>query len=251
MSIAGQVALVTGAGQGIGCAIARALAAAGAHIAVNDIREDSAQRTCRELVDQGYKAVAVVADVAADEAVRRMVGDVTEQLGPIGILVNNAAAAAELQPFAQSSVEEQNQELAKLHGTLHCTRHVCPEMIRREQGSIINVSSIAGRHAMPLRAVYSAANAGIEAFTRTLAKELGPHGIRVNAVSPGATESPRFRARNQEVRENIAKAIALRCFAEPEDIAAAVVFLAGEQARYINGAVIDVDGGFGGFLPPT
>ena len=102
---------------------------------------------------------------------------------------------------------------------------------------------------MPGRAIYSAANAGIDMFTRALAGEVGPYGITVNSISPGATESPRFRARAEEVRQEHRKMIALDRFAEPEEIAQAVLFLAGDQANYITGAILDVDGGFGGYKP--
>jgi len=250
MEIIGQVALVTGAGQGIGRAISFALAAKGARVAVNDVCEETAERTCRELIDEGFQAQAVAADVADDDSVREMVTQVIEGLGPIDILVNNAAAPAEPQAFAHSTPDTQQQELVTLLGTLNCSRHVCRGMIERGRGSIVNISSIAGRYSMPTRAVYAAANAGIESFTRSLGKELGRHGITVNAVSPGATESPRFRARSDEVRKGIARSIALGRFAEPEEIADAVVFLASDKARYLSGAVIEVAGGFGGFLPP-
>ena len=249
MRVVGRVALVTGAGQGIGHAIAHALAGAEVEVAVNALHRESAERTCRELSDQGVRAIAVPADVADPKAVEQMVRETAASLGPIDILVNNAAASAEPVPFADCSLEEMHRELVTLLGTLYCTRYACPGMIHHQSGRIINISSIAGRHAMPTRAAYSAANAGIESFTRTMAKELGAHGITVNAVSPGATETPRFRNRAEEVRESIAKGIGLHQFAEPEDIAHAVLFLASDQAGYINGAVIDVDGGFSGFPP--
>ena len=249
MKVVGKVALVTGAGQGIGHSIAHTLAGAGVEVAVNALHDESAQRTCRELSEQGARAIAVPADVADADAVERMVRETAAALGPIDILVNNAAASAEPVPFADCSLEEMHRELVTLLGTLYCTRYACPDMIHHQSGRIINISSISGRHAMPTRAAYSAANAGIEAFTRTMAKELGAHGITVNAVSPGATETPRFRSRTEEVREGAARSIALHRFAEPVDIAHAVLFLASDQAGYINGAVLDVDGGFSGFPP--
>ena len=187
--------------------------------------------------------------MADSDVVEKMVRETAASLGPIDILVNNAAASAEPVTFADCSLEEMQRELVTLLGTLYCTRYACPGMIHHQSGRIINISSIAGRHAMPTRAAYSAANAGIESFTRTMAKELGVHGITVNAVSPGTTETPRFRSRTKEVREGAARSIALHRFAEPEDIAHAVLFLASDRAGYINGAVIDVDGGFSGFPP--
>ena len=113
----------------------------------------------------------------------------------------------------------------------------------------INISSISGRRGQPGRSIYSAANAGIETFTRALAAEVGQYGITVNAVSPGSTESPRFRARSEDVRADHRLMAALDRFAEPEEIAQAVLFLASDQANYITAAVIDVDGGFAGHKP--
>ncbi len=250
MRLAGRVALVTGAGQGIGRAIAHALAGASAAVAVNSLSGDSAEHTCRELQDLGFQALAVPADASCDSAVSSLVQEVNRELGPIDILVNNAAAPASSSPFEKSTLADQNNELVTLLATFTCSRHVCSGMIKRRTGRIVNISSIAGRHGMPLRAVYSAANAGIDAFTRSLAKELGPFGITVNSVAPGATETPRFRARSPEVRESVLRAVALKRFAEPEEIAQAVVFLASDQAAYINGAILDVDGGFCGYMPP-
>jgi NAD(P)-dependent dehydrogenase (short-subunit alcohol dehydrogenase family) len=241
---------VTGAGQGIGHAIAHALASRGATVAVNALHEKSAARTCDELVGKGCKAIAVAADVADETAVRAMIEKVSRELGPVDVLVNNAAASAGLKPFAESTAEEQHAELAKLLGGFHCTRLVCSGMIARRYGRIVNISSIAGRHGMPLRAVYSAANAGLDAFTRALAKELGPYGVTVNSVSPGAIESPRFQARSKDVREATRQAIALQRFGKPEDIANVVLFLASDEGAYLNGAILDVDGGFCGYLPP-
>lgn len=249
MELVDHVALVTGAGQGIGRAIAFALASAGARIGVNALHQKSADRTCHELIEGGHRAIAVPGNVADDAIVSKMVQSVIEQLGPIDVLVNNAAAPAEMRLFAESTLEEQNDELVTLIGTLNCTRYVCSQMIKRRTGRIVNISSIGGRHAMPMRAVYCAANAGIDTFTRTMAKELGTFGITVNAVSPGATESPRFRARSEELRRAVRQAIALDRFAEPEEIAAAVMFLLSDQANYISGAVLDVDGSFSGYPP--
>jgi len=249
MKLMGEVALVTGAGKGIGKAIAQALAENGAAVAVNALHEESAQAACKELIDAGHKACAVPADVSDDAAVRRMFERATSKLGPIDILVNNAAAPAEMIPFASTTAQIQHEEMVTLTGTFNCTRCVLGGMIERRRGRIINISSVAGRHAMPERAIYSAANAGIDIFTRSLAAEVGPYGITVNSISPGATESPRFRARAEEVRQEHRKMIALDRFAEPEEIARAVLFLAGDQANYITGAILDVDGGFGGYKP--
>jgi len=242
MKVVGKVALVTGAGQGIGHSIAHTL-----EVAVNALHDESAQRTCRELSEQGARAIAVPADVADADAVERMVRETAAALGPIDILVNNAAASAEPVPFADCSLEEMHRELVTLLGTLYCTRYACPGMIHHQSGRIINISSISGRHAHPGGLLSGQCrDRGVYPDN---GKELGAHGITVNAVSPGATEPPRFRSRTEEVREGAARSIAQHRFAEPVDIAHAVLFLASDQAGYINGAVLDVDGGVSGFPP--
>ena len=249
MRLLGQVALVTGGGKGIGKAIGRLLAEHGCAVAVNALHETSATAACRELRDAGHRACAVPADVSDEAAAEEMVKRAAGELGPIDILVNNAAAPAEFVQFADTTSEIQRQEMVTLLGVFHCTRHVLPSMIERKRGRIINISSCAGRHGQPGRAVYSAANAGIDSFTRALCMEVGRYGITVNSVSPGATETPRFRARSEGVRQEHRRVIALNRFAEPEEVAQAVLFLASDQANYLSGAVIDVDGGFAGYVP--
>ena len=250
MKILGDVVLVTGAGQGIGRAVAHAFADLGLKVAVNALHEESSQRTCKELTDKGCKAVAVPADVGEDAAVQVMVKKAEEELGPIDILINNAAAPAEPSLFKDSTLETQNKELITLIGTLNCTRYVCTGMVDRNRGMIINISSLAGQFPMPTRAVYGSANAGIDMFTQTMAIELGLHGITVNAVSPGGIETPRFKARSKEIRAGMTRAVGLKRFGEPEEIADTVLFLASDKASYINGATIKVDGGFSGFQLP-
>lgn len=249
MKLMGEVALVTGAGKGIGKAIAKMLAEHGCAVAVNALHEESAAGACKELTDAGYRACAIAADVSDEAAVGEMVKRAAGELGPIDILVNNAAAPAEFVRFVDTTGEIQRQEMVTLVGVFNCTRHVLRSMIDRKRGRIINISSGSGRHGQPGRAVYSAANAGIDTFTKALCMEVGQYGITVNSISPGAIESPRFQARSEEIREAHRRVIALDRFGEPEEIAQMVLFLAGDQAAYITGAVIDVDGGFAGHMP--
>ena len=249
MKLAGKVALVTGAGKGIGKAIANLLAQSGAAVAVNAYHQESAAAASSELTEAGYRAIPVAADVSDQDAVNRMVSKIEGQFGMIDILVNNAAAPAEYVPFENTTPDIQHEELVTLLGVFCCTRRALPKMIEARRGRIINISSIAGRHGLPGRAIYSAANAGIEAFSRTLANEIGQYGINVNCVSPGSVESPRFKARSEEIRRKLREAISLDRFGEPEEIAQAVLFLASDMSGYMTGSVIDVDGGFVGQPP--
>ena len=249
IKLVGGTALVTGAGKGIGKAIARLLAENGAAVAINAYHQESASGSCQELIDAGYRSMAVPADVSDQEAVDRMVSEAQQQLGTIDILVNNAAPPAQFVAFEDTTQDIQHDELVTLLGVLNCTRRILPKMIQAKRGRIINISSIAGRYDMPGRAIYSAANAGIESFSRALALEVGQYGINVNCVSPGATESPRFKARSEEVRRKHRESISLDRFAEPEEVAQAVLFLASDVSNYVTGSVIDVDGGFTGYFP--
>ena len=249
MELTGKVALVTGAGRGIGQAIAELLAQHGAQVAVNDVHAESAEQTCRQLADAGRRAVAVPADVADQDAVNAMVARVAAELGPVDLLVNNAAALAEFCPFQETTPQIQHEELVTFLGVLHCTRSVLPGMIAARRGRVISISSVACRQGLPGRAVYSGANAGIEAFSKALSAEVGQYGITVNCISPGAIESPRFKARSQEIRAAQRQIISLERFGEPAEIAQAVLFFASDMSDYVTGAVLDVDGGFRSHLP--
>ncbi len=249
MALVEKVALVSGAGRGIGKAIAKALSAKGIKVGVNALHEESAHASAQEIIDAGGQAIALPADVSDQNAVYMMVHKLVKDFAPVDILVNNAAAPAKMMPFEKTTLKEQNDELVTLLGTLNCTRAVLASMIERRIGRIINISSIAGRHGMPGRCVYSASNGGIDSFTKALAHEVGQYGITVNSISPGATESPRFKARSKEVRDAHQRMIAIPRFGQPEDMAGAVLFFAEEDSSYITGAVLDLDGGFSGYEP--
>lgn len=240
----GQVALVTGAGKGIGRAIAIGLAREGAKVVVNALHQSSAENTCKELLSEGYEAMAVIADVGNNKVVEEMVSQVLDRFKRIDILVNNAAAPAEIILFKDTTKSDRDNEMVTLEGVFNCTRAVVETMIAQGSGRIINISSVGGRMGDVGRAVYSAAKAGMDIFTKALAKELGQYNITVNSVSPGAIESPRFKARSEAIREAHLKLIALGRFGEPEEVADLVVFLASKKAGYITGAVIPIDGGF-------
>lgn len=244
-----DVALVTGAGRGIGRAIAGVLAGHGAAVAINDRDRAAAEAACADLTARGHRAAAYVADVTDRDGVRHMVEQCRRQLGDISILVNNAAAAAEYVPFVDTTAQIEHDEMVTYLGVLRCTRLVLPHMIAARRGRIVNISSICARHGTPGRAVYCGANAAIEGFSRALATEVGACGIRVNCVAPGPTNSPRFKARSPEVHRTVRQAICLDRIGEPEQVGRAVLFLASDASDGMTAAVVDVDGGFTGFTP--
>ena len=243
-----RVALVTGAGSGIGKAIAIGFAREGADVAVNDIHQSLAEDTCKELFSAGSQAMPVAADVGDNRMVEKMVAQVLERHGRIDILVNNAAAPAERILFKDTSEQDRDAEMVTLTGAYNCTRAVVKTMIAQRSGRIVNISSADGRIGAAGRAVYSAAKAGMDIFTKALAKELGSYAITVNSVSPACVESPRFRARSEALRDAFRKVIAVGRFGDPEEVADLVVFLASKKAGYITGAVFPIDGGLTDFL---
>jgi 3-oxoacyl-[acyl-carrier protein] reductase len=244
-----RVALVTGGAAGIGRAEAIALAEAGVDVAVlghTDMAgaEETARR-CRAL---GRRTVVVQADVRRSEEVRHAVDEVVHGLGRLDILVNNAGALGAHLNVPLLELDETTWHLmldSHLTGTFLCIKHAAPHMIRRSWGRIVNTSSIHGR--IGGRATlghYGAAKAGVVALTRTAARELGPHGITVNSVAPGYVDTERLgSALSRERLDALARQIPLGRIGTPADIAAAVVFLASDGAAYVNGAVLDINGG--------
>lgn len=242
-----QVALVTGASRGIGAAIARALAARGCNLALNHSSEHSAQ-ACADLADDlqreyGIKAVVFCADVSNFEAAKEMVEGVREQFGRIDVLVNNAGVTQD-GLLARMSEEAFDKVISvNLKGAFNCMRHVAPVMMKQRSGRIINISSVVGLYGNAGQVNYAASKAGIVGMTKSAAKELGARGITVNAVAPGFIDTDMTRALSEKTREGVVSRIALRELGSPEDVAGAVSFLASNEARYITGHVLTVDGG--------
>lgn len=242
-----QVALVTGASRGIGAAIARALAARGCNLALNHSSEHSAQ-ACADLADDlqreyGIKAVVFCADVSNFEAAKEMVEGVREQFGRIDVLVNNAGVTQD-GLLARMSEEAFDKVISvNLKGAFNCMRHAAPVMMKQRSGRIINISSVVGLYGNAGQVNYAASKAGIVGMTKSAAKELGARGITVNAVAPGFIDTDMTRALSEKTREGVVSRIALRELGSAEDVAAAVSFLASNEARYITGHVLTVDGG--------
>ncbi len=244
-SLAGRTALVTGAGAGIGRGVARTLARFGARVAVLDLDADRARRTTDEIVDSGGQACTLMADARDPEAVEAALDVAAARLGVVDVLVNNAGGTFAA-PFLDSVPKGWHALWrANLESVLHCTQRVARRLVAvGRPGSVVNVVSIEGVRAAPLYAAYAAAKAGAISATRTLALELAPHGIRVNAIAPDICLTEGLEAMVPEAdRGRWAHLVPLGRPAEPDDIAGAVVFLASDLARYVTGATLHVDGG--------
>jgi 2-hydroxycyclohexanecarboxyl-CoA dehydrogenase len=246
--LVGQTAFVTGAGSGMGRAIARRLAAAGARVAAVDVNDAGAHATAALIRDAGGLAAGVRADITDFAAVQRAVQQVREQLGPVNILVNNAGWDR-VQPFLQNPPELWEQLIGiNLKGPIHCTRAVLDDMTAARGGRIVSISSDAARVGSTGEAVYAACKGGIISFSKTLARELARHGITVNVVCPGPTDTPlldeiRSSPDGKRIIEAMTRAIPLRRLGTPDDVAAAVAFFAAPDAGFITGQVLSVSGG--------
>lgn len=241
-----RVALVTGAARGIGQGIAAELAAHGHTVAVADILDDAAQQTAAEL---GGGAIAVHLDVTDTASVDHAVRDVEARLGPIAILVNNAGWD-EMLPFLETDEAFWDRVIEiNFKGCLRTCRRVVPRMVEHGYGRVVNIGSDAARVGSSLEAVYSGAKGGVVAFTKTLARETARHGVTANSVCPGPTETPmleRIAAEGEDgarTIEAMRRAVPMRRLGKPEDIAAAVAFLASERAGFITGQTLSVSGG--------
>lgn len=244
----GRIALVTGGGRGVGRAISLALAAGGADIAVNYRRdEDSAAATVAEIEAMGRRALAVQASIDAPDADAEMVERVAGELGPISILVNNAGLASRGNAVADTDPAETARLLAThAVGPHHLCRLVLPHMRTADRGDIVFISSVATDHHAANGAPYNMGKAAMEALASTLSKEEQRHGIRVNTVAPGLVETEMGRRLAKAGGADIADLHAHYPFGrvcQPEDVAAVVRFLVGDQGSYVSGVRIRVDGG--------
>lgn len=243
MLLKGKVALVTGASRGIGRAVALALAATGAQVAVNFVnRRDAAMAVRKEIQMQGQESLLVQADVAARQDVEQMISHVLDHFGQIDILVNNATLhrGGKVHRLPESDWESVMDSC--LRGAFHCCQQVVPHMTARRNGRIINVSSIMGRIGWPGDTAYGAAKAGLVGFTRSLAKEVAPHGITANVVMPGYIDTDMTAGLTPRSKDFMVSRIPLGRAGQPEEVAEVVTFLA-SQAAYVTGAVYVVDGG--------
>jgi 2-hydroxycyclohexanecarboxyl-CoA dehydrogenase len=248
MDLRGRVAIVTGAGGGIGRGIAMKFASLGANVVVADIKQEGASETVSLVEKAGTKGLAMNTDITSLAQVQAMVKKTLEAFGQVDILVNNAGWD-KIEPFVKNTPDFWDKVISiNLKGPIHCTRAVLDPMMERKYGKIISISSDAGRAGSTGEAVYSACKGGIIAFTKTMAREMARYQINVNCVCPGATDTPLLAEitggeTGAKIIEAMVKAVPFRRLGKPEDIAGAVAFLASDEASFITGQTLSVSGG--------
>lgn len=243
MKLNDKIAVVTGAASGIGLATAQGLAQAGATVILGDIAEDKGKAEAQAIRDAGGKAEFVRLDVCDQVSIAAFAETVTGRHGAADI-VANVAGWGKIQPFMENDVEFMDKVVAiNLMGPIHVTRAFLPGMIEKKAGKVVMVSSDAGRVGSTGETVYSGAKGGVIALSKALAREMARHNITVNVVCPGPTDTPLLMAVPEKHREAFLRAIPMRRFAKPSDIADAVLFFASDRADYVTGQVISVSGG--------
>ena len=243
MRLSGKVAIITGAGQGIGAATALKFAREGAIVAVCDLNAaavSSVVGSCREI---GAASVGFTVDVSHRESVEDMVGKVLDQFGRIDVLVNNAGITRDARLQKMTLTQFDDVIDVNLRGVFHAAQAVVDHMVEQGTGVILNASSVVGIYGNYGQTNYAAAKFGVIGFTKTWSRELGPKGIRVNAVAPGFIDTPILSTIPNDVLEKMREQVPLRRLGKPEEVASLYAFLASDEASYINGAVIEVSGG--------
>ncbi|HWN36088.1 MAG TPA: SDR family oxidoreductase [Pseudonocardia sp.] len=245
IDLSSDVAVVTGGGSGIGEGIATLLAEAGAKVAVADLSAEAAKTVAEQITSAGGIAIGVQLNIADEDSVRQGLDSVREQLGPVSVLVNNAATWT-IKKFADTTAEETQRIIdITLVGTINVMRAALPDLLAT-QGRIVNIASDSARTGEHSMSVYAGAKAGVVAVTKSLAQEVGRKGVRANAVAPGTTVTPGSAAFIEQVGgvEKLARAYPLGRLGAPADIAGAVLFLASPLSAWITGQVLSVSGGY-------
>ena len=241
MNLSDKIVIVSGGTRGIGKALVCAFAKAGAKVAFTYAKsDDRAEGIKKEL---GENVIAFKADVRSLEDMKMVVEETKKQFGKLDIVINNAGITKDKALMLMEEEEWKDVIDTNLTGTFNLTRASIVTLLKQKSGSIINITSVAGRVGMARQTNYSASKAGIIGFTKALAKEVGPYGVRVNAIAPGYTETDMISSLNEEFMENAKEMIPLKRVADPSEIAKAALFLATDESKYITGEIITVDGG--------
>lgn len=244
--LGGKVAIVTGASRGIGRSIALRCGREGAKVVVGFLKSrEEAEEVVRQIEEAGSAAIAVSADVTSEDAVRRMVAAAVSTFGQVDILIANAGIVEDQLAAAMTWQQWESVIRTNLGGPFICIRETLPHMMRRKSGCIVCISSIAAELAGRGHCNYAAAKGGLNAMTRSLAVEVAPKGIRVNAVAPGVVVTDMTRRIRGVAGDAILSSIPLRRFGQPEDVANTVCFLASDEASYVTGEIVHVTGGLG------
>ena len=239
-----KVALITGAGKGIGAAIAREMAAQGAIVIIKYSRsEEAAKKVKEEILAAGGRAELYCCDISDYSGVKTMIGDVVKQFKRIDILVNNAGITKDNLLMRMGEEDFEQVININLKGTFNCIQNATRQMMKQRYGRIINLSSVVGLYGNAGQVNYAASKAGVIGITKSAAKELGSRGITVNAIAPGFIQTDMTAVLSEEMKQQMLGAITLGTFGNVEDIAYTAAFLASDRAGYITGQVISVDGG--------
>lgn len=243
MRLEGKNALITGASQGIGKAVAMGMATEGANIGIADINMESAESAAREVSALGVKSVAIKMDVSKQDEVTNAFGTFTKELGKLDVLVNNAGITKDTVLLRMKEEDWDAVLNVNLKGSFLCSKEAVKIMAKQRTGKIISISSVVAFMGNPGQANYSSSKAGLIGLTKTIAKEYAGRGIRANAIAPGFIQTAMTDVLSDTVKEEMKKAIPLGEFGTPDDITNAAIFLASDESDYITGQIIHVNGG--------